>query len=144
MGTFELARTLPGTPAEVFAVVADLHAYGEFVPMTRIDGDPGPIGPGWRFDARTGPGPLALLDRMQVTHYDAPHGFGIVKLGPILDGWAEIDLTAEGEHTRVIWREHITVRPAAVGRLVAPLTDPVNRLLFGRALDKMTARLINR
>lgn len=141
MGTFELVRVVPAPPAATFAVVGDLTAYGAFIPMTRITADPAPVGPGWRFTARTGPGPLAVVDRMQVTRWDPPHGFAVTKLGPVLDGWAEVSLSAAGAGTRLLWREEITVRPAALGRRLSAVADPVNRWMFGRALDRMVARV---
>lgn len=141
MGTFEIVRTVPATPERVFAVVGDLPAYGEFVPMTVIEHDPGPVGPGWEYTGRTGPRPLRVVDRMRVTDWDPPRGFRAVKLGPVLDGWAEVHLSPEGSGTRLVWRERIVLRPPWLGRRLSRLSDPVNTWLFARALDRMTAKV---
>lgn len=151
MGTFELARVMPGTQEQVFAVVADLPAYGQYILSTRIEHDPGPVQVGWRFTGYTGVGPVRLPDRMEVTRWEPAQGFGVRKLGPVLSGWAEVELVElprdqgaeeqEGPATLVRWREHITMRPERVGRRLAPLTDPVNRWLFTRALAAMHHRL---
>lgn len=141
MGTFELVRTMPGPLDRVFAAVGDLTAYGDYLPMTRIEADRGPVGPGWSFTGRTGAGPVVLVDRMQVVRWDPPHGFGVRKLGPVLAGWAEVHLTPEGEETRVVWQEHITLRPTRIGRHLAPVSDRVNSWLFGRALEAMADRV---
>lgn len=152
MGTFELTRTMAGDPERVFATVGDLPSYGDFMMMTRIEHDRAPIGPGWSFTGYSGVGPLALIDRMQVTTWDPPYRFSVRKRGPILLGWAEVELEliqdgsadqaqqGMGARTRVRWRENIVVRPIRVGRLVAPATDRFNRWFFGRALDAMAAR----
>lgn len=142
MGTFELARVMPGTPEQVFAVVADLPGYGDYILSTRIEHDSGPVKVGWRFTGHTGLGPLRLPDRMEVTRWEPGVGFGVRKLGPVLSGWAEVDLSpAEQTSTLVQWREHISVRPPLAGRLLGPVTDPTNRWLFSRALDAMQRRL---
>jgi carbon monoxide dehydrogenase subunit G len=141
MGTVELVRTLPATPEEVFAVVADLPAHGDFVPFTRVEHDPGPVRVGWRFTGLSGVGPLALVDRMQVTAWDPPHGFAVAKLGPVLAGGARATLVPDGAGTRLVWQEEIVLRPTALGRRLGRLTDPVTRWLFTRTLDAMTARV---
>lgn len=157
MGTFELQRTMVGDRDHVFSVVGDLPAYGRYLPMTRIEHDPGPIGEGWRFTGYSGLGPVALVDRMQVTAWDPPHRFAVRKHGPVLLGWAQatVEMAQGGEdrshlavstdgkpappQCRVLWREHIVVRPARIGRVLAPATDRFNTWLFGRALDAMAA-----
>lgn len=140
MGTFEVVRTVHADRDRVFAVVADLRAHGDYIPLTTIDGDQGAIGPGWRFTGRTGVGPLVLVDRMEVTRWEPGRGFRIDKRGPALDGWAELHLSPDGPDTRLVWRERIVVRPAAVGRLLGPILDPANKALFGAAVDRMVAR----
>lgn len=141
MGTFELVRVVPADAQATFAVVGDLTAYGQFVVATTLDTDPPPVQEGWSFTARTGVGPFAVVDRMRVTAWEPPHRFAVRKLGPVLDGWADVRLTEGAAGTTVRWREEITVRPSWVGRPLAVFTDPVNRWLFGRALDRMTARV---
>jgi hypothetical protein len=140
MGTFDLVRRVNAPLDRTFAVFADFRRHGDFIPLTTISADEGDPGPGWRFTALTGVRRLALEDRMRVSVWDPPHEFRIDKLGPVLDGWAHVHLTVEAGQTRVVWREQIVLRPAAVGRLVGPLTDRGNRVMFGRALDKMAAR----
>ncbi|MGB3185058.1 MAG: SRPBCC family protein [Ornithinimicrobium sp.] len=142
MGSFDLARRVPANLRHTFEVFADFRSHGDFIPMTTIEADDGPIALGWRFTARTGPGPLALPDKMVVTVWDPPHEFRIEKLGPVLDGWAHVHFTAEGGDTRVVWRERIVVRPAPIGRGLGPVLDPLNRRLFAHALDKMTDRAV--
>lgn len=141
MGTFEVVRTVRADREQVFAVVADLRAHGDYIPLTTIRGGQGPIGPGWRFTARSGVGPLVLVDRMEVTRWEPGRGFRIDKHGPVLDGWAEVRLSQEGPHTRLSWRERIVLRPATVGRLLGPVLDQANKALFAAAVDRMVSRV---
>ncbi|WP_161958436.1 SRPBCC family protein [Ornithinimicrobium cavernae] len=144
MGTFEIARTLPADPGRTFAVLGDLASYGQFQPLTRIRATPGPVGPGWTFVAYTGLGPLSVVDRMVVTEWAPGEHFTIVKLGPVLDGGAEVHLMPEGSGTRVVWREEIVPRPGWLGRHTARLTDPPMRWFLGRSLDRMAERIGDR
>jgi Polyketide cyclase / dehydrase and lipid transport len=141
MGRVDLVRTMAGPPERAFSVVGDLPAYGRFLPLTRVEHDPGLVGVGWRFTGRSGIGPLVLVDRMRVTEWDPPYGFAVEKLGPVLTGGARATLWPDGSGTRVVWQEEITVRPTVLGRHLRRLTDPVTRWLFGRALDRMAARV---
>jgi carbon monoxide dehydrogenase subunit G len=140
VGTFDLVRRVPADPERTFEVFADFRRHGDFIPMTTITADDGPPRPGWRFTAVSGLGRLALVDRMEVGVWNPPHEFRIDKLGPMLDGWAHVHVIPEAGQTRVVWRERIVVRPAVLGRPASVVTDPVNRLMFGRALDKMAER----
>lgn len=137
----EIVRTLPAAPAEVFAVLGDLRDYGRYQPLTRIRATPGPVGPGWSFTAYTGLGPLALPDRMVVTRWEPDRHFTVVKLGPLLDGGAEVHLTPEEDGTRVVWHEEITPRPGWAGRRAAPATGAFGRWFIGRTLDAMATRI---
>ncbi|MGB5951003.1 MAG: SRPBCC family protein [Ornithinimicrobium sp.] len=140
MGTFDLARRVNASPRHTFEVFSDFANHGDFIPLTTMITDSHPMGVGWRFTGRTGLGPLALVDKMVITVWDPPHEFRIEKLGPMVDGWAHVHFSAEGTDTRVVWRERIVARPAPVGRGLAPVLDPLNRRMFGRALDKMADR----
>lgn len=140
MGTFEVVRTVRADLARTFAVVSDLRAHGDYIPFTTIEHDPGPIAVGWRFAGRTGVGRLALLDRMEVTRWEPGESFRIDKRGPVLDGWADVHFSVDGDDTRVVWRERIVLRPRVLGAALGPVLDPANRVFFGRALSAMAAR----
>lgn len=140
MGTFEVERTVRAARSRTFEVVADLRAHGDYVPLTTIVHDPGPIGVGWRFTGRTGLGPVFLPDRMEVTRWQPGESFRIDKRGPVLQGWADVQFSDDGPDTRVVWTERITLGPVALGRVLDPLLDPVNRALFTRVLGALAAR----
>lgn len=141
MGILELTRTMPADPARTFEVLGDLASYAQYQPLTRIRATPGPIGVGWSFVGYTGLGPLSVVDRMVVTAWEPDTHFAIVKIGPVLDGWAEVHLTPEGAQTRVVWREEIVPRPGWLGVRTGRLVDPVMRWFLGHSLDLMAQRV---
>ena len=111
--------------------------------------DPGPTDVGWSFAGLTGIGRFRFSDTMVMTDWAPPVGegpgaFRLVKVGRLLAGWAEVSVlpAANGAQTRLIWRENIVIRPVILGRLLAPLTDRVNRALFARVVDKMAAEAV--
>ena len=46
---------------------------------------------------------------------------------------------AGGAGAALHWTEELVLRPPAVGRRLARAADPVNRWMFGRAVDAMVA-----
>jgi hypothetical protein len=103
-----------------------------------------PTREGTRFVARSGFGPLAVDDVMEVTVWRPPvvGGPGLCRLekrGRLVLGWAEIEVHPErGGRSRVVWREELSVRflPRAFD---GPLAS-ASRLLFGRAANRLLRR----
>lgn len=157
MGTFRITRVVGAAPGAVWRVVTDWPGYARWMPLTSIRTDTGAVRVGWSFAGRTGVGPVRFSDSMVVTDWQPPAAdraagsFRVLKTGRLLSGWAVVEVAplrrADGTGstptaptlTELTWTERISVRPAGVGRLVAPLLDPVNRRLFGAAVDKMAA-----
>ncbi|MCK8680783.1 SRPBCC family protein [Streptomyces lichenis] len=146
MSLFRISRTTPLPPAEVWRRLTDWPAHGAQVPLTRTRVlTPGPSGPGTRFTARTGIGPVGIDDPMEVVRWEppgeGPGASGICRLekrGRVVTGWAEFELRAEPDgSTRVWWTERIGVR--GVPRVAGPLLGGAGKLVFGRALDKLLA-----
>ena len=117
-----------------------------WVPLLQWHLDQGPTGVGWSFAGLTGISRFRFSDTMVITDWAPPVGegpgaFRLVKVGRLLAGWAEVSVlpAGNGEQTWLTWRENIVIRPVVLGRLLAPLTDRVNRALFARVVDKMAA-----
>lgn len=89
------------------------------------------------FTARTGVGPLALVDRMRVLERDdTAMRVTVEKLGPLLTGTAGFSVRPFAEDACVVrWREHVTV-PLVPGFLAKPLSA-ATRVLFRRALRRL-------
>lgn len=145
MATFSLERTAPLTPDEAWRRLTRWERHGDTVPLTRVTAEPpGPTRRGTVVVARTGAGPLAFADPMEVTVWqpprpDAPGRCRMEKRGRVVRGWAEIEVRPEaGGRARVVWREELDVR------LLPPLLDGVlvrsGRLVFGRTVDHLLRR----
>lgn len=146
MGTFAIERAVAVPPVQVWAVITDWSGFARWLPLTRMRLDDGPTRVGWSFAGLTGIGPLRFSDEMLVTDWSPPAGegpgsFRLVKVGRLLAGWAEVSVlpTVSGDNTKLLWRENIVIRPILLGRLLAPITDRLNRALFARAIDAMAA-----
>jgi uncharacterized protein YndB with AHSA1/START domain len=144
MGTFAIERVVAAPPLQVWDVITDWAGYARWMPLTAMRLEPGPVRVGWSFAGLTGIGRLRFCDAMRITSWDPPSAAGpgvfrLVKVGRLLAGWAEVRLLpiAGGRQTQLLWRENIVVRPTALGRFLAPLTDRVNEALFARVIDAM-------
>jgi uncharacterized protein YndB with AHSA1/START domain len=149
MGAIAIERTIAAPPPQVWDVVTDWAGYGRWMPLTTMRVEQGPPHVGWSFAGLTGVGRLRFSDEMRITAWDPPAeagqgAFAVVKVGRVLSGWAKVSVvpTAGGANTRLVWLESIGLRPALLGRLLAPLTDRVSRALFARVVDAMAAEAV--
>lgn len=140
-----LERTVPLPLDEAWRRVTQWRRHGEVVPLTRVSVvPPAPTGPGTVVVARSGVGPLAFEDPMEVTVWQPPEDGapGVCRLekrGRVVLGWAELEVRpGPGGRARVVWREEIRIR------LLPSLFDGVlrssARYVFGRALNRLLRR----
>ncbi|MFC3588153.1 hypothetical protein ACFOSC_30610 [Streptantibioticus rubrisoli] len=59
------------------------------------------------------------------------------KQGPLITGWAEIEVSPCRGGSSILWREEIELR--RVPRWFAPLSRAVGRLVFGRVVTGLLA-----
>jgi len=149
MGTFEIERLVPAPPQQVWDVITDWAGHARWIPLTTMRLDQGPTRVGFCFAGLTGIGRLRFADEMRITHWAPPSEpgsgeFQLVKVGRLLAGWAVVSVqpVLGGEQTRLVWRENIVIRPVFLGRLLAPLADPVNKVLFSRVIGDMAAEAV--
>jgi len=149
MGTFAIERAVDAPPQRVWDVITDWAGHARWIPLTKMHLDQGPTGVGWSFAGLTGISRFRFSDTMVITDWAPPVGegpgaFRLVKVGRLVAGWAEVSVlpAGNGEQTWLTWRENIVIRPVVLGRLLAPLTDRVNRALFARVVDKMAAEAV--
>jgi hypothetical protein len=137
---FLLERLTPLPVEQAWLRLTDWPRHGDVVPLTRVTvPTPPPTGVGTVFVARTGIGPLAFEDPMEVTVWRPPALCRLEKRGGLVTGWAEIEVHPHGEgHSRVVWREDLAVRllPALFDRQVGWAA----RWMFGRAVDGLLIR----
>ncbi|MGW0414447.1 SRPBCC family protein [Streptomyces collinus] len=142
MPFFSLERTVPLSVEETWRRLTRWPRHGDAVPLTRVTVITSPpTQEGTRFVARTGIGPLAFEDPMEVTvwHPPADGELGLCrmeKLGRAVRGWAEIEVRpGPGGRTRLVWREELDVRFAP-----AFCDEPLRRIalsVFGRAVNRL-------
>ncbi|GHC54368.1 SRPBCC family protein [Streptomyces flavofungini] len=143
MAYFRVERTTPLGPAEAWGRLTDWERHGQVVPLTRVTVSGGlPRGTGTVFTARSGVGPLAFDDPMEVTVWQPPSATEgglcrLVKRGAVVRGWAEIEVRAAGQGARVVWREELRVR--LVPRVLDPVVARVAARVFGRAAGALLA-----
>lgn len=142
MVNFLLERTAPLPLDETWRRLTDWPRHGSVVPLTRVTVvTAGPTRKGTVFVARTGVGPLAFDDRMEVTVWrppvdDEPGFCRLEKRGRMVTGWAEIEVgPGPGGRSRVVWREEVGFRflPGVVDAVVRG----VARYVFGRAVNRL-------
>jgi carbon monoxide dehydrogenase subunit G len=149
MAAVHIVRSVPAPSSRVWEALVDFAAHGRVVPLTRIRLGDGPIGPGWRFVAETGIGPVRFADVMEVqtweppTHPEDGGRFVIGKVGRLLGGYADVRVDPTGAATSLVtWTEEILLRPQALGRRLSPIVDPATQLLFGRTVDALTKHVV--
>ncbi|MFE1250750.1 SRPBCC family protein [Streptomyces sp. NPDC058735] len=142
MATIQLERTPPLPLDEAWRRITLWRRHGDVVPLTRVRVEPSaPTREGTRVVARSGIGPLAFDDPMEVTVWRPPRDgepgmCRLEKRGRVVRGWAELEvLPGPGGRARVLWREEIRVP------LVPSFLDGVvrasARYVFGRALNHL-------
>jgi hypothetical protein len=129
-------------------LLVDWPAHGRWVPLTTVTVlTPAATGVGARFVGRTGIGPLAFDDPMEVTQWSPPGGGAaghctVVKLGRVVLGTARFDVTPRpAGGCRVTWAEDIEIAPVRLSRLLAPVVARLGRVGVGRVLRAMAREL---
>lgn len=140
--TFLIERTAPLPLPEAWRRLTEWPRHGKVVPLTRVTVLTGPpTGEGTVFVARTGFGPLAFDDRMEVTVWrppteDEPGLVRLEKRGRVVRGWAQIEVRlGPGGRSRVVWHEELAVR--LLPGLFDPLLLAASRRMFGRAVNRL-------
>lgn len=131
MALIEIVREVRFSPEESWNRLTDWEQHGRVVPLTTVTR----MGSG--FVARTGVGPIAFDDPMEIVEWREPSFCRLEKRGRVVVGWAEITVESLGTGSRVTWREDIHVRgvPRALGRLERRVATSV----FGRVIDRLLA-----
>lgn len=145
---FEVIHRFDANARAVWDEMIDWQGHASWVPMTRIAvgvGDPHEVGA--TFTAWTGPGPLALEDRMKVTalDWDDDSSSGrceVDKLGPVLRGRASFTVEPVAGGSLVRWIEDVTV--PLVPQLFAPLVAWAGAAGFRLGMRRLARLLADR
>ncbi|MBB5122506.1 hypothetical protein AF335_14445 [Streptomyces eurocidicus] len=139
-----LIRHRSGLPAdEAWRRLTDWERHADHVPFTRTTvTTPSARGVGARFVARTGLGPLAVDDVMEVVARHPPSAAGpgrcrLAKRGSVIKGWAELEVGMLGTGSYVVRREDLRLKGRH--RLLAPVVNRCGTLLFARVVRRLLA-----
>jgi uncharacterized protein YndB with AHSA1/START domain len=146
--TFEVVHRFDASAESVWDELIDWRGHAAWVPMTRVAigaGDPHAVGA--TFTAWTGPGPLALEDRMRVTTLDWDPGTSsgrceVDKLGPVLRGTASFTVEPVTGGSLVRWIEDVTV--PVVPQLLSPVVAWIGATGFRLGMRRLAALLDRR
>ncbi|MCW7942593.1 Immediate-early protein 2 [Streptomyces hygroscopicus] len=140
MVLFRLERVVPLPVDQAWLRLTDWPRHADVVPLTRVTvRTPPPTAVGTVFVARSGVGPLAFDDLMEVATWRPPTLCRLVKRGLFVTGWAEIEVHPYGEgQSHVVWREDLSV--FLLPRLFDRPLGWVARWMFGRAMDSLLTR----
>jgi len=144
MAEIEVVRGSALPPAEAWARLTDWRRHADVVPLTTMTvSGPDRPGVGTRFVARTGVGPLAFDDPMEVTRWEppadgAPGHCRVEKQGSVIVGWMELTVSPDGHGgSLVVWRED--AGPGVGHRVLSRPNEVAGRWLFSRLVDRLLA-----
>ncbi len=151
MTRFTVERDVRAPATVVWAALVHWPDHGRWAPLTRVEVlTPTGEGVGARFTGRTGVGPLAFDDLMEVVTWTPPSGDGdgdaagrceVVKQGRVVLGRAWFTVTPRTlggrPGCRVVWDEDVEVAPVLLTRPFGPLLAAGGRAGFARMLALM-------
>ncbi len=129
--------------------LTDWPAHGRWVPLTTVRvTSAAPRGLGARFVGRTGVGPLAFDDPMEVVESSPPVGdeagtCRVVKSGRVVLGSARFDVAPTPSGSRVTWTYDVDLAPVRLTRPFRAVTGRAVAAGVRRALQAM-AREVER
>ena len=132
----------------VWDELVDWERHADWIPATKMEVKPGdPTEAGYEFNARSGFGPLALVDTMRVlscTWNDAGESGDcqVEKIGPILYGQAGFTVKPDGSGCVVDWIEEIEVR--RVPQFLAPIAAWLGATGFKQGMKSLAKLLAKR
>lgn len=133
-GTAAVELELPADAA--WRLVTDWQAQGRWMPLTRVDVVSGDGGLGTRLCARTGIGPLSVVDDMVIDVWDPPRCTEVQHRGRLVTGRGIFRVEALPDNrSRVTWIERPDAR-SLTGRL-GPFAALPTRLMLAVALRRL-------
>ena len=110
-----------------WSAVTDWERQGEWMLGTTVrvlSGSASGVGTG--LAARTGVGPLAVVDEMRITAWEPPHRCQVAHLGRVIRGSAAFEVEQlAGDRSRFVWSEWLDLPLGLVGQYGFLLGRPV-------------------
>ncbi len=109
-----------------WAALTDWERQGEWMLATTVRGTAaGGRGVGGAIEATTGVGRLGVVDRMEITGWDPPHGAYVRHLGRVVRGTASFEVRPRPGGSTVVWTEDLDLPLGAAGRTGFRLLRPL-------------------
>jgi uncharacterized protein YndB with AHSA1/START domain len=82
-------------------------------------------GVGGKIEARSGYGPLSVLDTMEILEWDPPRRCHMLHTGRVVRGTGTFEVRPRGSGSTFVWREDLDLPLGVLGRLGWPLVRPL-------------------
>lgn len=143
MVTIEATVDVDAPTTRTWSALVDWPAHGAWTPLTtvRVISDR-PDGLGARFVGRTGVGPVAFDDPMEIVEWSPPQGeqpgrCAVRKRGRVVLGSARFEVHPLGpRRSLVVWREDVDLPPVWLTRPLGPLVSLAGRVVLRRVLRR--------
>lgn len=141
-----LSVDVDAPPPAVWAALTDWSRQGEWMLATSVwptyqDGQ----GVGGRLAARTGLGPLAVLDTMTITVWEPPYRCLVRHTGRVVRGAGAFEVAElPGSRSRFTWAEWLDLPLGRVGRLGFLLVRPLLAAGLRLSLRRFAREVIRR
>jgi Polyketide cyclase / dehydrase and lipid transport len=139
--TLTASVEIDASAEHTWQVVTDWQRQGEWIPFTDVTvlAD-SPIGLGARISARSGVGPIGVVDPMIVDVWQPPYRCEVVHLGRIVSGRGvfEVESLAAGR-SKFTWSE--VLDPAAPHHRIERFGAPATKVMLGVAVRRL-AKLV--
>ena len=146
--SFDVRHRFDQSAKVVWNELVDWERHADWIPATKMEVEPGdPTEVGREFTARSGFGPVALVDTMRVLScdWDESNDCGdcqVEKIGPVLFGQAGFTVTPDGAGAVVDWVEDIEVR--RVPQFLAPVAAWLGAMGFKQGMKGLAKQLSKR
>lgn len=147
MARFSADREVDATAARTWDLITDWSAHGRWVPLTTMTVREDTGGVGTVFVGRSGAGPLAFDDVMEVVRWEPPTATragtaGIAHRGRVVLGTAEVQVVPlPGDRCRLRWTEDLAILSRTLSRPLLPVLALGGRLAFHHVLARAAREL---
>ena len=125
-GQLRLEVDVAAPVERTWAAATDWDRQGEWMLATRVRGTvQDGRGVGGRLEATTGLGPLGLVDRMEITGWNPPHGAYVRHLGRLIRGTAAFEVRPRPGGSTFVWTEDLDLPLGTAGRVGFRLLRPL-------------------